>query len=372
MNIKELKQSDRIIYEAIGGSWAYGTNTPKSDKDVRGIYLNPKHDYLGLREPSKQINDDKNDIVYYSLKRFFELIQSANPNLIEMLWYPEDCIIYKSRIMEVLFSNRNLFISKKAFFTHIKYAESQIKKARGSNKKVHNPQPKEQPKKEDFCWVVTKDDMLEMDAGVDYNGNNIFPIRPVSLIDAVDGEPIYDLKNYHVSALEHTSHIYRLYYYGDMAKGVFRGDDMLVCESIPKEDEHLKFSGLLIYNKDSYEKAIRDHKSYWDWMKNRNESRWIDQEKGKLNYDQKNLCHCMRLLMSGENILVNGYPIVRFEGEQLEYLMDIRAGNLEYEDLMAEVENRMSRLEDLYKTSTIPHKVNVKKIEEFYRELTND
>jgi hypothetical protein len=105
-------------------------------------------------------------------------------------------------------------------------------------------------------------------------------------------------------------------------------------------------------------------------MRSRNESRWVDQEKGKLNYDQKNMMHCMRLLISGENILTQGEPIVRFEGTQLEYLMQIRAGELEYEAIMDEVDKRMARLEDLYKTSeAIPNAVNTKKLDRLYRDL---
>jgi hypothetical protein len=144
---------------------------------------------------------------------------------------------------------------------------------------------------------------------------------------------------------------------------------MIVCESIPAEDEIPKFVGFLIYNQNEYEKEIKEWHSYWDWMRNRNELRWVDQEKGKLNYDQKNMCHCFRLLMSGENILTHGYPIVRFEGEQRDYLMKIRSGEFQYENLMVEVEKRMAKLEELYKTSTIPHSVNVPKIEKLYREL---
>ena len=74
--------------------------------------------------------------------------------------------------------------------------------------------------------------------------------------------------------------------------------------------------------------------------------------------------------MSGENILRYGFPLVRFEGEQRDYLMKIRAGEFKYEELMAEVEKRMAGLEELYKTSTIPHSVDTKKIESLYREIS--
>ena len=371
MNVKELKESDRIIFECISGSHSYGTNVETSDVDLRGFFVLPDEEYLSLIDPPAQIGDDKHDITYYSLKRGFELLQTANPNMIELLWMPEDCVKIMTPTMEKLIENRDLFISKKCFHTHSGYAHAQIQKARGQNKKVHNPMPKEQPKKEDFCWVIDTwagvitaqmKGMVEGSINID---KSVFPSRPKELRNTS-----IDLSHYHVASLEHAVNVYRLYYYGKGAKGVFRGNDMLVPESIPVEDEFHKFMGLLIYNKDAYEKAIKDHKSYWEWKKNSNKARWIDQESGKIDYDAKNLMHCMRLMMSGENILKEGFPLVRFEGSDRDYLMSIRSGKLKYEDIMSEVEKRMSRLEDLNKTSdAIPHSVNVKKIGRLYMEL---
>jgi hypothetical protein len=88
-----------------------------------------------------------------------------------------------------------------------------------------------------------------------------------------------------------------------------------------------------------------------------------------VDFDAKNMMHCVRLLISGEHILTHNCPLVRFEGVQRDYLMGIRAGKFKYEELMAEVERRMAGLEELYKSSTIPHSVNVNKIEKLYREL---
>jgi len=367
-SIADLKKTDWIIYETVVGSHAYGTNTPESDVDTRGVFVYPESIYASLDEPEPQISDAKHDIVYYSLKKLFELLKNSNPNMIELLWMPEKGMTVKSKAMQKIIDNRNLFISKQAFHTHSGYAYAQIKKAKGQNKKVHNPCPKEQPKKEDFCWII---EYFEgKDSGMGFNGQTIyddevFPCRPVLL-----NEANINLEEYHASSLEHSHNIFRLYYYGEEAKGVFRGKDMLVCESIPKDDEIERFKCLLIYNKDMYEKALKEHRSYWAWKNNRNEARWVDQEKGKLNYDQKNMMHCMRLLLSGENILKNGEPIVRFEGKDLEYLMSIRNGEMSYEQLMKDVDEKMKVLEDLYKNSTaIPEEVDVDKIKKLYEDI---
>lgn len=364
MNLQQLQDSNKIIFSCVAGSHAYGTFTPESDKDIRGIYINPDHDYLGLFEPQNQISDEKNDITYYSTKRFFELAMTANPNIIELLYIPEDCVSIKTELMQKIIDNRDMFISKKCYYSHSGYAYAQIKKAKGQHKMVHNPQPETMPVKEDFCWVIEKADM---DGQYTENASlSTFPMRPKRL-----SEHCMDLSKYHVSSLEHCQNVYRLYKMGDKAKGVFRGDNMLVCESISIDEEFDNFAGVLIYNQAEYEQAVKSWHTYWDWVRNRNDQRWLDQEKGLLNYDSKNMLHCMRLLLSGENILRHGYPLVRFEGEQRKHLMDIRYGRLPYEEVMAEVDKKMVELEELYKTSTIPYEVNTNKIDDFYRELNS-
>ena len=79
--------------------------------------------------------------------------------------------------------------------------------------------------------------------------------------------------------------------------------------------------------------------------------------------------HCIRLLLSGINILTNGVPIVRFEGEQLEYLRDIRAGKFEYEVIMKAVEDKMKELEVLKNTTKLRYSVDNAFISDLYKKL---
>lgn len=372
MNLDMLKRSDRIIFECVAGSHLYNLNVPgKSDVDIRGFYVNPPEDYLGLDEPTGQVGDEKHDTTYYSLKRAFELLKTANPNMIELLWVPNDCVMVQKPLMDELIKNRDLFISKKCFHTHSGYSHAQIQKARGANKRINHPELALKPKKEDFCWIIPGGE------AIDKYGISVFDEEAIKTFAMAPCRPLalkhwkMELSKFHCSALEHVSNTYRLYYYGDTTcKGIFRGDDMLSTESIPLEDEHERFYGFLVYNQNEFEKALIEHRKYNEWIATRNENRWIDQEKGLVEYDAKNMMHCLRLLISGENILRNGFPLVRFEGEQKEYLMKIRRGEFKYECLMKEVEDRMKGLEDLCKVSTIPHSVDHKKIEGLYRELS--
>ena len=134
-----------------------------------------------------------------------------------------------------------------------------------------------------------------------------------------------------------------VYDYGKETGGVFRGGAPVVS-SIPKEDAGLRI-GVLIFNKQAFESAKRQHREYWDWRRHRNDARWVQQERGQLDYDAKNMMHLTRLLFSGENIVMNGRPIVRFTGEKLETLLAIRRGEWEFDKIIAHAEAIQARID---------------------------
>ena len=154
-----------------------------------------------------------------------------------------------------------------------------------------------------------------------------------------------------------------------MANGVFR-NGMLVCESIPREDEKSHFAGLLLFNKDAFEHAKIQHKQYWTWRQNRNESRWRDQEQGVLDYDAKNMMHTFRPLYSGLNILRNGEPLVRFSGEKLAELKAIRQGTFSYDELITKAQVLSDELAALRGHCDLPESVDHGKIGDLLLEIT--
>jgi uncharacterized protein len=153
------------------------------------------------------------------------------------------------------------------------------------------------------------------------------------------------------------------------ARGVFRGD-VLVCESIPKEDEGSRFAGLLLFNEQAWKQSLADHQNYWSWRRDRNQARWEQQERGELDFDAKNMMHTVRLLMSGRAILEHGTPIVRFEGESLRLLLDIRAGKLSFEEIMALAEGLIADCERLKPLSSLPEACDLAMASRLLRDLT--
>jgi hypothetical protein len=189
-------------------------------------------------------------------------------------------------------------------------------------------------------------------------------VRPVLL--NVIGWP---LAEFHAARLEHARDTYRLYRYGPEARGVFRGS-VLVCESIPKEDESSRFAGLLLFNEQGWKQALVDHQNYWAWRRDRNPARWEQQERGELDFDAKNMMHTVRLLLSGRSILEHGTPVVRFHGESLQLLMSIRAGEMSFDQIMVTAEALVADCERLKALSPLPDTCDVPRASKLLRELT--
>ena len=137
MKIDEIKK-ECIIFAAISGSHAYGLNTPDSDIDHRGVFIAPKELYYGLNIPD-QVSDEKNDTIFYELKRFIELIGKQNPNIIEFLGFLDKFIEVKHPLFDKILKHKDKFITRKIRDTFGGYAIAQIGKARGLNKKIVQP-----------------------------------------------------------------------------------------------------------------------------------------------------------------------------------------------------------------------------------------
>lgn len=352
MNIEKLEKSDQIVFKTIAGSQAYNLHTPASDQDFRGLFYWPKENYLKFETPSEQINDDKQNQIYYSLKRFFTLASTANPNILELLWMPERVVEKTTVFFQELQKERKQFLSKKIYFTYSGYSYAQIKKARSQNKLIMNPREDPKPTIEKHTFFI--DDYI--------NFNHLCKFRPIPF-----AEKGIKQEDYVVARVEGAAHLYRMYKRPG-GPGIFRSGQ-LTCEPIPIEEEK-DCVGLMLFNEDAYKADLKEWNRYHDWKKNRNENRWIAQEKGEIDYDAKNIMHCMRLLLCSEKALTTGEIVVEWNGPERDLLMNIRAGKMDFDELMEIVEDKNKYLEKLYNESdVIPHSINQKKIGELYYDL---
>ncbi|WP_419868331.1 nucleotidyltransferase domain-containing protein [Chryseobacterium sp. CT-SW4] len=338
MTIQDLKTQDLILFETISGSRAFGLATENSDTDIRGVYYLPKEDFFGLNY-IPQISNETNDITYYEIGRFVELLQKNNPNILEILASPEDCILHRHPLMDHLKTED--FMSKLCKDTFAGYAISQIKKAKGLNKKILNPVEKNRKSILDFCYIL--------------EGHGSIPLKKwLSEENKVQEKcGLVDIGN--------TKGIFAVFYdeLGTMGyKGIIQNEEanQVSVSSIPKGE---KASAFLFCNLDSYSTYCKDYREYWKWVSERNEDRYnVNQKHGK-NYDSKNMMHTIRLLQSCEHIFKTGFIQTRVENR--EELLNIKAGNKSYDEVMQKAEDLVKSIEHYHSVSDLPDFPNLNK-----------
>lgn len=137
---------ERIIILGVTGSYAYGTNTPDSDKDYKGVCIPPIDYYLGLNSfneyntsGGKNFRNTKDDvdINILHINKFVLDAMKGVPNNIELLFLREEDYLKKTELGEELINNRHLFLSKNVKYKFGGYAQSQIKKMLHSPRKEY-------------------------------------------------------------------------------------------------------------------------------------------------------------------------------------------------------------------------------------------
>ena len=75
----------------------------------------------------------------------------------------------------------------------------------------------------------------------------------------------------------------------------------------------------------------------------------------KFGFDTKHVGHVFRLLIQGEQILQEGTLDVKLRPADKEFVLAIKEGKYNYDQVLAMAEKKMEGFEDLYKTSKLPH-----------------
>ncbi|KFF13048.1 nucleotidyltransferase [Chryseobacterium soli] len=349
MTIEDLKASNLILFEAISGSRSFGLATENSDTDIKGVYYLPKEDFFGLNY-IPQISNETNDITYYEIGRFVELLQKNNPNILEMLASPEDCILQKHPLMDLLKAED--FLSKLCKDTFAGYAVSQIKKAKGLNKKILNPVEKERKSILDFCYILHHQGSIPLKKWL-----KEFP----SSGGVSAGRGGLSQEHCGLASIDNTKGIYALFYDESgilRYKGIMQDAEanQVSVSSIPKGEDCLAY---LFCNLDAYSTYCKDYREYWKWVSERNEDRYNVNRKHGQNYDSKNMMHTIRLLQSCEHIFKTGSMQIRVDNR--EELLDIKAGNNPYESVMQKAEDLLESIEQYYSVSPLPENPDLEK-----------
>jgi hypothetical protein len=346
MTIQDLRDKGLIVLECISGSRSYGLDLPGSDTDLKGVFVLPEEDYYGLNY-LEQVSSEKSDEVFYELKRFFELLKRNNPNIIELLGISAEFILYKHPLMDLV--KPELFLSRLSQQSFANYAISQIKKAKGLNKKINKPMDEERKNILHFCFVMQGSGSLPLIQWLRQNG--------------------LEEQDCGLAAIDHMRDVYALF--ADRSrtldyKGIMGSDlsNDVRLSSIPKEETPLTY---LYFNKDGYSVYCKDYKSYWEWVNKRNELRYQSTMQHGKSYDVKNMMHVFRLLDMALEIAEGKGVITKRPNRG--FLLAIRSGQFEYEELVNLAEQKMEMIEKLYRQSSLPEAPDAQKVSGLLAEM---
>lgn len=365
-----LVKNNLILFETIVGSQAYGTNTASSDIDKKFVYILPLDNILGTGYV-EQLNVTK-DYTGWELKRFLELMASNNPTVLELLNSPEDCIVTKHPLFDLILANKDEFITKVCKNSFGGYARQQIKKAKGLNKKQNWEKDK-----------ITRKDVLDFVYVI--KGEKSIPWKIWNLFSK------YDEKFCGVVNVPNARDVYAVYYDKDAylcfsdklhdefkelnKKRVKESDKPMglgykglvkVGEGLnASESNQLRLSSIpkgetpicnIIYNKDGYSMHCKEYKEYEEWLENRNETRYVETQTHGQQIDGKNMMHCIRLIRMAQEIgRGEGIKVRRPDAEEL---LSIRRGEVDLDELIVMADQAIEEMDYIFDISDLPNEID--------------
>lgn len=383
--IEQKSPGARPLYLVIRGSHAYGTNIETSDTDYAGVFIQSMDDILSNRY-KEQINDDKNDIVIYEIRRFLELIETNNPTVLELLNTPEDCVVYKDPIFDMVLENREKFITKKCAKSFGGYAVQQISKARGQDKKQNWEKDKVTRKDVlDFVYVIEGERSIPWKV---WNEEFKYEEKFIGVVNVPNARDVYaiyydsdaremfsenvpeDRRNLLIKLRRESNQPMGFGYKGlvKTGEGVNSAEsNQLRLSSIPMGETPICN---IVYNKDGYTQHCKDYNSYQTWLEERNEDRWVDVQSHGQKIDGKNMMHCMRLTQMSREIAEGKGIIVR--RPNAEFLIGIRKGKVNLQTLIENVEANIKEIDRIFAESDLPEKVEAGFISDLIRKIRKE
>ena len=298
----------------------YGLNTPTSDMDYVGVYIEDSFedfidpfntkDEMDTSIKSKKENgkNDENavDEKCFHLKKFIKLCADNNPNVLEMLFAPEDCIEYVDPdFKSLILDHPEMFVNAKLIDRFIGYAKSQEQKS--------------YTKSDNYVTLNTFSNSLKR---------------------------VAKLKTMQAKMREAVLHL---------DPELFKGKANQNPVDIVYEVGDMKFpSGITI------KEAIARIDDRFSRASHRIEGIFINR------YEPKFMSHTVRLLEEGYQLLTNGKISFPFTGQALEDIMSIKLGNTPVEDVPEIVNEYKERLSELEKVHALPKTADYESIKRAY------
>ena len=192
---------NRIMFLTLGGSHAYGTDTPTSDVDIRGVAMNNASEIVGLSNFEQFINTET-DTTVYAFNKLIHLLLNCNPNTIEMLGCKPEHYIYMTDAGREFIANRKMFLSKRALHSFGGYANQQLNRLENALARDRL----EQAKKEEHIRRSMENAVKSFESRyTNFEAGSIKLFTDVSQRDGMDAEIFADIHLEHFPARQFNS-----------------------------------------------------------------------------------------------------------------------------------------------------------------------
>src|SRR3546814_692203 len=341
MTQEKIEHGD-LLFMCVAGSIAHGTATETSDIDLRGVFAADMKSRLSPFPGIEQI-EGPGDRVVFELSKFLRLLIQQNPSILEIAWAPETCVRFTTPVWELLRERRGDLLSRKLRNTYGEYALSQLKRIRGHDKWLSQPQTEMPPRPCDFVSLV----------------HDLTPDRSILHAETLPRQGY--------TAVKIGSDLMVLYRTGD-DRGWEDGHGALRTFS----REHARTliadvpdAAIIKVNRKEYAAARRNWENYWTWKRSRNAVR-AEFEK-QFGYDTKHASHLVRLLRTGRDSLLSGE--IRVARSDADDLLAIRRGAYSYEEIIAMAEDLDAELTTAAAASSLPDSVSPEIVTELAAEM---
>ena len=320
--MKNIFNEGELVVFMKYGSKVFGFDVETSDDDYKGVYINSLTSYIsggslvsanGITRSDPYINflniemNEKSDVEIFSLERYIQMAYQGQTIALDMLFIPDEFIIYKTDLWNKIIENRKLFLSKdiNAFSN---YSKSQYYK------------------------YITKGEILkDIETVINYLKDNVCPV------------------NFEVEITQ-------------PSRPVIKDNVRYLWDGLPinKNCNHVDPSPMGVRQYQICDKIIQETQSYsqvWGMlqgMKSRYGVRAIE-AKDSNNIDWKAITHALRALFEVRQILEEGK--ITFPLENKDFLLYTRKGYYTLETaIKPTMENLHIQIEDLLNKTDLPDK----------------
>lgn len=321
------------ILLTIEGSRAYGTNQSSSDVDLRAVAIPPLESYLGIGHNFEQMDKPEGLDIYshllneeeatavattkldgsiYDFRKFVGLATENNPNILNLLFCRDEEVRFLSPEGKMLRDNRDIFLSQRVYGRYWGYAAAQLKRLNSHRQWLLNPITAP-PVRSDFDLppelLIPQNQLEAATAAIKAKTDSWSP-----QLDGISEADQIVLMNKFYDTL---SEIFCLTdsQYKAAARAI--GYDENLIHLLERERK--------------FKAAVENFKSYTRWKATRNPARAALEAKCSLN--GKHASHCLRLVRQCYEILSTGKVNVWRGDIDAEELLDIRNGNITYDQL---------------------------------------